>query len=116
LKVSENEQDKNYINILHENSNRAQNNLASIGDSQKTRKPKRVNNEPTSPLLRSPLMPLQINCNDSLTSKRWPMGSKNQQRRHNRTLEKKEKKRRAQGVLQTLQKDIQPFTLSPRNL
>jgi len=79
LKVSENEQDKNYINILHENSNRAQNNLASIGDSQKTRK------------------------------QAMAVGIKNQQQRYNRTLEKKEKKKRVQGVLQTPKKGYITF-------
>jgi hypothetical protein len=107
LNISENEQNKKVFNILHENSNGVQNHLASIGDSQKTCKPKQVNIEPSSPLLRSPMMTLQMNCNDSFTSKRWPVGSKNQQRRHIRTLEKKEnKKRRVQGFLQVPQKNL----------
>jgi len=76
--ISDNEQDKNDFSIIHENSNGVQNRLASIGDSQKTCNPKQVNIEPSSPLLRSPMMTLQMNCNDSFTNKRWPVGSKNQ--------------------------------------
>jgi hypothetical protein len=105
--ISVNEQDKNDFSIIHENSIGVQNRLASIGDSQKTCNPKQVNIEPSSPLPRSPLMTLQINCNDSFTNKQWPVGSKNQIRRHNRTLEKKEnKKRKVQEIWKTLQKNL----------